>query len=59
MRTPDSWQTARATVAIAVVTAISYVIVSVFGVERQAIELGSFIPAVLGLELDFTGCRSC
>ena len=30
MRTPDSWQTAQATVAIALLTALAYLVVSVF-----------------------------
>lgn len=50
MRTPDSWQTARATVAIAVVTMIVHVIISVFDMQARAIALGAFIPATLGLD---------
>jgi membrane associated rhomboid family serine protease len=53
MRTPDSWQTARATVAIAVVTTIAYVIVEVFRMRGLAIGAGSFIPAALTLDADF------
>jgi membrane associated rhomboid family serine protease len=47
MRTPDSWQTAQATVAIAVVTGLVHLVLSVFQVEPWAVMWGSFIPATL------------
>jgi membrane associated rhomboid family serine protease len=53
MRTPDSWQTARATVAIALVTGFAYLIVSVFRIEDWAIVFGSFVPADLYLDFPF------
>lgn len=53
MRTPDSWHTAQATVAIAVVTTIAYLIVDVFQIDMWAIPFGAFVPAALGVEFDF------
>ncbi|HEY0114773.1 MAG TPA: rhomboid family intramembrane serine protease [Allosphingosinicella sp.] len=53
MRTPDSWQTARATVAIALLTVVVHLIVTIFEIDRWAIGFGSFIPAALTLEADF------
>ena len=53
MRTPDSWHTAQATVAIAVVTAIIHVIVSTFGIRDLAVGLGAFVPAALDMDLGF------
>lgn len=53
MRTPDSWQTARATVAIALATVFAYLIVSIFQLDMWATGFGSFIPAALTLEADF------
>lgn len=53
MRTPDSWRTAQATVAIAVVTAIAYVIVGVFRIEGWAIDFGAFVPADLTMDFPF------
>lgn len=53
MRTPDSWETARATVTIAVVTAIAWVVLSVFQAEEAAVALGAFIPADLTANFDF------
>jgi membrane associated rhomboid family serine protease len=47
MRTPDSWQTARATVTIAVLTVFAYLVLSIFRIEMWAIYAGSFIPATL------------
>jgi len=49
MRTPDSWHTAQATVAIAVVTAIAHVIVTTFGARDTVFVLGGFIPATWSL----------
>ena len=48
MRTPDSWHKAQATVAIAVVTAIAYVIVSTFRADGWAADAGGFVPATVG-----------
>ena len=53
MRTPDSWQTARATVAIALTTVFASLVTSIFRIDTWAIATGSFIPAALTLEADF------
>ena len=53
MRTPDSWQTARATVAIALVTGFAFLVVSVFRLDDWAVQIGSFIPATLQVEAPF------
>jgi membrane associated rhomboid family serine protease len=53
MRTPDSWQTARATVTIALVTGLAFLIVSTFQLRIWAVGVGSFIPAALTVEADF------
>jgi membrane associated rhomboid family serine protease len=53
MRTPDSWHTARATVAIALITGFAYLIVSVFHIKLWAIGLGAFIPATLNSAPEF------
>lgn len=45
MRTPDSWHTARATVAIAVITAIAFVAVDIFRIRPLAFGYGAFVPA--------------
>lgn len=47
MRTPDSWSTARATVAISIVTGLCFLIVSVFGIETSSRLFGAFIPLTL------------
>lgn len=52
MRTPDSWHTAQATVAIALVTALAYVVVSVFALDNWAIGSGAFIPAAVNPGVD-------
>lgn len=44
MRTPDSWQTAQATVAIALTTAILYLVISIFGWDYPALLWGAFFP---------------
>jgi membrane associated rhomboid family serine protease len=53
MRTPDSWSTAQATVAIALVTALIYLVLSVFRLEGWAIEYGAFVPADLQQDFGF------
>jgi len=53
MRTPDSWRTAQATVAIAVVTAILHIALDVFRVHGPALAFGAFIPGELGTDLPF------
>ena len=53
MRTPDSWHTAQATVAIACLTAFAYLIVSTFQLEMWAIPMGAFVPGALGTDLGF------
>lgn len=53
MRTPDSWHTAKATVWIAVATAIAYLIVATFRIEPAAIAWGAFVPAAWSMDLDF------
>jgi membrane associated rhomboid family serine protease len=45
MRLPDSWSKARLTLAIAVVTAAAWLIVSVLGLDEWASIWGGFIPA--------------
>jgi membrane associated rhomboid family serine protease len=45
MRLPDSWSKARLTLAIAIVTAAAWLIVSVLGLEEWAAIWGGFIPA--------------
>ena len=56
MRTPDSWHTARATVAIALITGFAYLVVSVFQLDDWALAFGSFIPA--DLQFDFPWARA-
>ena len=51
MRTPDSWHTAQATVAIACLTAFAHLIVSTFQLEWWAIPFGAFVPADLSLDV--------
>ncbi len=53
MRTPDSWHTAQATVAIAVLTLIVHITVTVFEIWLPAIGWGAFIPADLGADFPF------
>jgi membrane associated rhomboid family serine protease len=59
MRTPDSWHTAQATVAIALVTALLYLIVSMMGWSYEALLWGAFFPpseqlfALIDQELGF------
>lgn len=52
MRTPDSWQTARATVAIALLTGLAWLVAGIFQVVEPAILLGAFIPADLTTDFD-------
>jgi len=52
MRTPDSWDTARATVGIAIATGLAFLVVSVLELERLAIR-GAFFPAAWSLGIDF------
>jgi len=47
MRTPDSWQTAQATVALAIVIGLAYLIVDIFGIRLWAIVTGAFIPVAI------------
>lgn len=44
MRTPDSWHTARATVAIALVTVFVELVISVMGWREPAVLWGAFFP---------------
>lgn len=53
MRTPDSWQTARATVAIALATVMAYLVVGIFRIDMPAIAYGAFIPADLVVDFPF------
>jgi membrane associated rhomboid family serine protease len=53
MRTPDSWHTARATVAIALATVAASIIVSVFRMQDAAVAFGAFIPADVAMDLPF------
>ena len=45
MRPPESWRTARVTLAIAGVTAIAWLLVSTIGLQEAAVNWGGFIPA--------------
>lgn len=53
MRTPDSWHTAQATVGIALVTGLAWLIVNVFGIELWAIGFGAFFPIDATADLPF------
>lgn len=53
MRTPDSWQTARATVGIALVTGLAWLIANIFQLEDAAVALGAFVPADLVTDFGF------
>jgi membrane associated rhomboid family serine protease len=54
MRTPDRWDTARATVAIAVGTGLVHLILMVFELRGWAIVRGAFVPADLTTDFGFT-----
>ncbi len=54
MRTPDSWHTARATVAIAFVTGFTWLAAGIFRVEQWAVLMGAFVPADVTGDLGFT-----
>ena len=47
MRPPASWSKARATLGIAIVTAVAFILVAVLQREEWAIIWGGFIPARL------------
>jgi membrane associated rhomboid family serine protease len=52
MRTPDSWQTAQATVAIAIVTGLAYLIVDVFNPGPWIVRGAFFSPNwTMGLDM--------
>jgi membrane associated rhomboid family serine protease len=53
MRTPDRWDTARATVAIAVATGLVHLILTVFELRGWAIDRGAFVPASLTTDFGF------
>ncbi|HZG47233.1 MAG TPA: rhomboid family intramembrane serine protease [Allosphingosinicella sp.] len=53
MRTPDRWDTARATVAIAVATGLIHLVLTVFELSGWAVARGSFVPATLTTDLGF------
>ena len=44
MRPPESWKTARATLAIAAGTAAAWLLTTAFGLQEQAVLWGGFIP---------------
>src|SRR3954469_17788435 len=48
MRIPQNWTSARATVAIAAVTAVAWLLVALAGVDSYAALWGGFIPARVG-----------
>jgi membrane associated rhomboid family serine protease len=54
VRTPDRWDTARATVAIAVATGLTWLVLNVFELQYWAISFGAFVPADLSADLGFT-----
>ncbi|MDP8994485.1 MAG: rhomboid family intramembrane serine protease, partial [Pseudomonadota bacterium] len=49
MRPPQSWQTARVTLAIAAVTAAAWLVVALLGLEVDAAVAAGFIPLRAGL----------
>lgn len=51
MRTPDSWHTAQATVAIACLTAFVHLIISTFQLDWWAFPFGAFVPADVTLDV--------
>lgn len=53
MRTPDSWETARATVTIAVATGLAWLVLSVFELQNWVIMWGAFVPADLTADFEF------
>jgi membrane associated rhomboid family serine protease len=53
MRTPDRWDTARATVAIAIVTGLAWLVLNVFELQNWAIDRGAFVPADLSADFGF------
>jgi membrane associated rhomboid family serine protease len=54
LRTPDRWDTARATVTIAVVTGLVWLVLNVFELQNWAIMRGSFVPADLTADFGLT-----
>ena len=50
MRPPDSWATARVTLAIAIATAALWAALTVIGANDWAVVWGGFVPARVGLE---------
>jgi membrane associated rhomboid family serine protease len=58
MRPPESWNRAPATVAIAVVTAASWLLVAMSGALQEAVQWGGFIPVRVGSSGDVPGLLS-
>lgn len=54
MRTPDRWDTARATVAIGLATGLAHLVLMVFELSGWAIVRGAFVPADLTTDFGFT-----
>jgi membrane associated rhomboid family serine protease len=54
VRTPDRWDTARATVAIAIATGLTWLVLNVFELRDWAIAFGAFVPVDLSADLGFT-----
>lgn len=48
MRTPESWRSARATLAISALTALAWLLVSTLGLDQVAAIWAGFIPARIG-----------
>jgi membrane associated rhomboid family serine protease len=48
VRPPESWRSARVTLAIAAITAAAWLIVSTLGLDALAAQSGGFIPADVG-----------
>lgn len=53
MRTPDRWDTARATVAIALATGLVHLVLMVFDLTGWAVMRASFVPADLTTDFGF------
>ncbi len=52
MRLPDSWRTARVTLALTLATAAAWAVVAALGLDLEAAVWGGFIPGRFGLSDD-------
>lgn len=53
MRTPDRWDTARATIFIALGTGLAFLVLGVFDLTNWAVVRGAFVPADLTTDFGF------